>query len=194
MSKSNLPKNHESEVFEPERKRRRNERDDQIEISGPFSKPWRESDAVLVVEEKELHVHNDILSIASPVFDKMFNEKFKEAETKRVSLPGKSLPLIEQILKIIYPSKMDFEFEEDEKPKQFKTLRSLMKLSEEYMMADVSKFVRNEICLMSQTLESASENYLIAFLSIADSINYEKSINLCAKKLIPKMKGYEYFK
>ena len=78
------------------------------ENTGPFSKPWRDSDAILVVEEKELHVHTNILSIASPVFDNMFNGKFKEAQTKRVPLPGKSFHIIEQMLKIIYP-KMDFE-------------------------------------------------------------------------------------
>ena len=53
-------------------------------VEGPFSAPWQNSDAVLVVEEKELHVHSNILSIASPHFDKMFNGNFKEAQTKRV--------------------------------------------------------------------------------------------------------------
>ena len=70
---------------------------------GPFSKPWQNSDAVLVVEEKELHVHSNILSIASPYFDKMFNGNFKESQTKRVTLEGKSFDAIEQMLKHIYP-------------------------------------------------------------------------------------------
>ena len=76
---------------------------------GLFSKPWQNSDVVLVVEEKELHVHSNILSIASPYFDKMFNGNFKESQTKRVTMEGKSLDLIEQMLKIIYPN-MESEF------------------------------------------------------------------------------------
>ena len=69
-----------------------------------FSKPWQNSDSVLVVEEKELHVHSMILSIASPYFDKMFNGNFKESQTKRVSLEGKSFGIVEQMLKHIYPT------------------------------------------------------------------------------------------
>ncbi|XP_066933601.1 uncharacterized protein [Clytia hemisphaerica] len=70
----------------------------------PFSKPWQNSDAVLIVEDRELHVHSMILSLASPVFDSMFNGSFKEAESKRVELAGKSYDLLEHLLKIIYPN------------------------------------------------------------------------------------------
>ena len=69
----------------------------------PFSKPWRNSDAVLVVEDKELHVHSNILSMSSTVFDKMFNGGFKESETKRVTLDGKSHEMIIALLSFIYP-------------------------------------------------------------------------------------------
>ena len=72
-------------------------------VEGPFSKPWQNSDVVLVVEEKELHVHLMILSLASPVFETMFNGSFKESQTKRVTLEGKSFDLIEQMLTVIYP-------------------------------------------------------------------------------------------
>ena len=72
-------------------------------VEGPFSKPWQNSDVVLVVEEKELHVHLMILSLASPVFETMFNGSFKESQTKRVTLGGKSFDLIEQMLRVIYP-------------------------------------------------------------------------------------------
>lgn len=69
-----------------------------------FSQPWKNSDAVLVVEEKELHVHTTILSLASPVFEKMFDGNFKESQTKRVELHEKSYELVEHILKLIYPN------------------------------------------------------------------------------------------
>ena len=70
-----------------------------------FSSQWKGSDAVLIVEDKELHVHTQTLSLASPVFEKMFNGSFKEAQTKKVNLEGKSYELIEHLLKIIYPIK-----------------------------------------------------------------------------------------
>ena len=66
-----------------------------------FSKPWQKSDAVLIVENKELHVPSATLSQASPVFQRMFNGSFKEAETKRVTLEGKSYEMVEHILRII---------------------------------------------------------------------------------------------
>ena len=71
---------------------------------GPFDEAWQKSDAVLIVEEKQLHVHSIILSLASPVFDKMFNGDFKEAQDKQVSLQGKSYQLVEHLLKLLYPN------------------------------------------------------------------------------------------
>ena len=68
-----------------------------------FVKPWKGSDGVLVVEDKELHVHTAVLSLASPVFERMFNGSFKEAQTKRVTLEDKEYDLIEHMLRIIYP-------------------------------------------------------------------------------------------
>ena len=74
------------------------------EEKGPFDDAWQNSDAMLIVEEKQLHVHSTILSLASPVFDKMFNGDFKEAQTKQVCLQGKSYQMVEHLLKLIYPN------------------------------------------------------------------------------------------
>ena len=93
-----------AETKRVKRQREENSSSDFVVYEGPFSKPWQNSDAVLVVEEKEFHVHSMILSIASPYFDKMFNGNFKESQTKRVTLKGKSFQLIEQMLKAIYPN------------------------------------------------------------------------------------------
>ena len=69
-----------------------------------FSNPWQNSDAVLIVEGNELHVHTLVLSIASPVFERMFNGNFKEAETKRVTLEGKLYDMVKHMLKLVYPA------------------------------------------------------------------------------------------
>ena len=73
-----------------------------IADDSPFAKPWKGSDGILVVEDKELHVHTQTLSLASPVFKAMFSGSFKEAETKRVTLEGKSYDSIEHMLKLVY--------------------------------------------------------------------------------------------
>ncbi|XP_066933604.1 kelch-like protein 36 [Clytia hemisphaerica] len=70
-----------------------------------FKEQWQNSDAVLIVENQELHVHTSILSIASKYFEKMFNGNFKEAETRRVTLEEKSYDLVEHMLRLIYPVK-----------------------------------------------------------------------------------------
>ena len=72
--------------------------------SDPFSKPWEGSDAILVVENKKLYVHANMLSFSSPVFKSMFNSGyFKESKTKTVDLKGKKYADVVNLLKMIYP-------------------------------------------------------------------------------------------
>lgn len=77
--------------------------DNNSEEKNLFSQPWKSSDAVLLVEKKKLHVHTSILSMASPVFDRMFNSHSKESATKEVNLEGKKYIHIKSMLEIIYP-------------------------------------------------------------------------------------------
>ena len=78
-----------------------NQMDEKKEIR--FTEPWKNSDVVLVVEDKEIHVHSTTLSMVSPVFEAMFNGSFKEAQTKRVVLEGKSYDAFLYMLRMIYP-------------------------------------------------------------------------------------------
>jgi len=68
-----------------------------------FSKPWKMSDLVLLVEERKLHVHKAILAISSPVFETMMSSNFKEKNAKEIPLPGKKVEEIEDLLRAIYP-------------------------------------------------------------------------------------------
>ena len=68
-----------------------------------FTKPWKNSDVVLVVEDKEIHVHSTTLSMVSPVFEAMFNGNFKESQTRRVVLEGKPYDTFLYMLRMIYP-------------------------------------------------------------------------------------------
>ncbi|XP_067933311.1 kelch-like protein 2 [Watersipora subatra] len=62
------------------------------------------TDAVLIVEEQELHVIKALLSMQSPVFKAMFEGNFKERQDSRVSLPEKKLTEIEWMLDYFYPN------------------------------------------------------------------------------------------
>uniref|UniRef100_A0A7M5VDT9 BTB domain-containing protein n=1 Tax=Clytia hemisphaerica TaxID=252671 RepID=A0A7M5VDT9_9CNID len=73
-----------------------------VDDGSPFANPWKGSNAVLVVEDIELHVHTQTLSLASPVFEAMFNGNFVEAQTRRVPLEGKSYETVEHMLKLVY--------------------------------------------------------------------------------------------
>lgn len=81
----------------------------QPEITLDFSKPWKMSDLVLLVEERKLHVHKAILAISSPVFETMMSSNFKEKNAKEIPLPGKKVEEIEELLRACdYSSKLLF--------------------------------------------------------------------------------------
>ena len=54
-----------------------------------FSRPWKSSDLVLKVADREFHVHRAVLILSSPVFEAMLSSNFKEKTAKKIPLPGK---------------------------------------------------------------------------------------------------------
>ena len=96
-----------------------------------FSKPWKMSDLVLLVEERKLHVHKAILAISSPVFETMLSSNFKEKNAKEIPLPGKKVEEIEDLLRAIYP------YCEHAISRQ--NCCSLLELSSEYQMDELKK-------------------------------------------------------
>ena len=69
-----------------------------------FSRPWKSSDLILQVEDREFHVHRAVLMVCSPVFEAMLSSEFKEKSAKKIPLPGKDATEIEQLLQGIYPN------------------------------------------------------------------------------------------
>lgn len=100
-------------------------------ITLDFSKPWKMSDLVLLVEERNLHVHKAILAISSPVFETMMSSNFKEKNAKEIPLPGKKVEEIEDMLRAIYP------YCEHAITRQ--NCCSLLELSSEYQMDELKK-------------------------------------------------------
>lgn len=77
--------------------------ENEVYIDGPFSKPWEDSDYVLIVEDRKLYVHSCILAMASPVFKTMFNSNWKESIDKEVVMTTRQYDVVESMLKAIYP-------------------------------------------------------------------------------------------
>ncbi len=69
---------------------------------GDFSAPWNMSDLVLKVENENLHVHRCMLSLWSPVFNRMFTGDFREKDADVITLPGKNVKEIREMLEVIY--------------------------------------------------------------------------------------------
>ncbi|XP_070206723.1 kelch repeat and BTB domain-containing protein 4-like [Littorina saxatilis] len=93
----------------------------------PFEEPNASSDLVLVVEGNRLHVHKTVLSLHSPVFERMFSSAFAEREAREVPLPGKKYDSFVQFLREMYPvSSLE--------PLKDETLHDLLKLADEYQV------------------------------------------------------------
>ena len=95
-----------------------------------FSSPWHMSDVTLVVERQRLHTHRSILSMSSPVFERMFNADFREKRATEIPLPGKKAHEIRELLLVLYPTA---------KPITDESVYFLLTLAQEYQMVLVTK-------------------------------------------------------
>ncbi|XP_045183943.2 uncharacterized protein LOC123542271 [Mercenaria mercenaria] len=64
---------------------------------------WK-NDFTLIVEDTRFCVAKNILALASPVFDRMFESDFKERTTDELELPGKKADDVKEFLLAIYPN------------------------------------------------------------------------------------------
>ena len=78
-----------------------------------FSKPWKLSDVILLVEEEKFHVHRGVLALSSPVFEKMFSSEFQEKDKNEVTLPDKKASEVEELLLMLYPSVAEKQITEE---------------------------------------------------------------------------------
>lgn len=69
-----------------------------------FTRNTGNTDLIIVVEGTQLHVSKHALVLASPVFEKMFQQDFKEKSVTELELPGKRLTDVLEFLRCIYPT------------------------------------------------------------------------------------------
>ncbi|XP_066913571.1 BTB and MATH domain-containing protein 38-like [Clytia hemisphaerica] len=166
-----------------------------------FAQPWKNSDVVLVVEDKELHVHSITLSMVSPVFEAMFNGNFKEAQTKRVVLEGKPYDTFLYMLRMVYPFEDIFLEDEilycercsDKIGQQkdytkaqrfvtrmkvfFKSLQELYSLTNEYLIDTITKKINEELSRQSKQMYNSS--HALHLLETAELIESEDLKTAC---------------
>ena len=137
-----------------------------------FSKPWNQSDVVLIVEGQNFHVHRVILAMFSPVFSRMFSSDFKEKDADEIPLPKKKAAEIREMLKVIYPI--------FNKPVNDTNLQLLLPLAREYQMTVLTQ--RCEDHLLRAAEEKHDIGEILETLIVAQNYALERLIAECVNK------------
>jgi len=72
-----------------------------------FTKCHCKRSVMLVVEHQQLYVSKQILKLASPVFNSMFESDFLEKNMALIDLPGKNCQEIVLLLSCLYPNMLE---------------------------------------------------------------------------------------
>jgi len=142
------------------------------ELGQEFSKPWNQSDVVLIVEGQHFHVHRVILAMFSPVFSRMFSSDFKEKDADEIPLPEKKAAEIREMLMVIYPI--------FNKPVNDANLHLLLPLAREYQMTVLTE--RCEDYLLRAAEEEHKIGPILETLIVAQTYALERLIAECVNK------------
>ena len=103
-----------------------------------FSQPWKDSDLVLVVEDKELHVHRAFLAVHSEAFKAMFNGKFKDTEKDRIELQGDNYQAMLLFIKLLYPANL-FDDDDGKVDINDENIFDILVLADKYVAVNIIK-------------------------------------------------------
>ena len=149
-----------------------------------FSKPWKFSDVVLVVENQKFHVHRSTLAFWSPVFERMFTTDFDEKDSDEISLRGKKASNFEEMLQIMYPSL-------EEKLITQRNCYFLFELAHEYQIDSIAQ---KSINLMESMVKDRTEDDVLSMLVYAQKYELKSLISTCiyeARRLtLQQLKGH----
>ena len=137
-----------------------------------FSKPWNQSDVVLIVEGQQFHVHRVILAMFSPVFSRMFSSDFKEKDSHKILLPEKKAAEIREMLMVIYPI--------FNKPVDDTNLSFLLPLAQEYQMTVLTQ--RCEDHMLRAAEKEHEIGPILETLIVAQNYTLERLIAECVNK------------
>ena len=154
-----------------------------------FASPWNDSDMVLVVEDKELHVHKSILTLQSPVFKAMFDGHFQEASQDKITLKEKDLQSMVQFIKQLYPPSM---FGEVRPPLDDESRLSVLALADEYQCVNLIKLCIDEAKFTQENVwrifPYAEKYHQTALPRMCDLINWGTPTTKL-EKILPEIEG-----
>ncbi|XP_020600660.1 kelch-like protein 30 [Orbicella faveolata] len=157
------------------------------ELEQEFSKPWEQSDVVLLVEGQQFHVHRVILAMSSPVFSRMFSSDFKEKEADEIPLPEKKAAEIREMLMVIYPRFC--------KPVNATNLYFLLPLAREYQITVLSQKCEDYLLRVAEKEHEIGP--LFETLIVAQNYTLERAIAECVNKTqklsIEELQGHELY-
>ena len=152
-----------------------------------FSKPWNQSDVVLIVEGQKFHVHRVILAMISPVFSQMFSSDSKEKDTDKITLPEKKAAEIREMLMVIYPI--------FNKPVNDTNLYLLLPLAEEYQMTALTQRCEDHLLRLAEKKHELGP--ILETLIVAQNYTLERVIAECVNKTqnlaIEEVQGHELY-
>ena len=158
-------------------------------VTNVFASPWNDSDMVLVVEDRELHVHKWILTSQSPVFKVMFDGHFRKAGQDKITLKEKNFQSMVQFMKLLYPSSM---FRNDNSPLNDESLLSIMVLANEYQCVNLIQQCIDQVKItpdnVLRILPYALKYYEKALPRLYSVINASISTSKL-EKVLPKLEG-----
>ncbi|XP_041370461.1 BTB and MATH domain-containing protein 36-like [Gigantopelta aegis] len=145
-----------------------------------FGKPSEDTDVVLVVEERKLHVNKAILSSASPVFSKMFHGEFREKSKEEIPLPSKSCRDFLAFLLCLYPNTLD--------DVTYENIEVILPLAQEYLVKSLMK--KCDVFLLGilrqSKYETVSNKELVRITFLADKFNLvdtlKKAVEMAASR------------
>lgn len=157
------------------------------EAEQDFSRPWKMSDVVLIVEDQKFHVHRNVLALWSPVFEKMFTSNFKEKNKGEIRLPGKQAEGVKALLLMIYPPAND-EITHD-------NYKAILELSHEYQISSIvvkcEEFLVDEL----QYTDPDEEPDPLPLLILAQNYKLERLRKICVdyagKLTLKELKDHE---
>ena len=144
-----------------------------------FSKPWKMSDVVLLVEDERFHVHRNVLVLLvlwSPVFEKMLNAASREKSKSEIWLAGKNADSVKTLQIMMYPPGNDEVTSEN--------YREILELATEYQIASIVEkcecFLVDE--LNFDTLQKSSNHQdPISLLILAQKYELKELESVCVK-------------
>lgn len=74
------------------------------DINRTDDRAFPETDVILVVEDRNIHVNKAVLSQHSPIFDTMFKSNFTERTAKEIPLVEKKADDVVEFLGCFYPN------------------------------------------------------------------------------------------